>query len=185
MPQLPARQLQDDEGLSAFAYHCDENNDEEKSDRPLESGHSVRVCVETGRSAKIRDIHILKINTFRFLKQNADGATVVQEAIDSEIVSNNGWTKVENSCNRGTELCPFTTILKEDFFDADGTVKGIGSVALQVEKGDDRRELEVALRGRRKTQDFAGMAGVDMSFAFEDGDNKPPLQYAQFTIKEH
>jgi hypothetical protein len=165
MPRLPARQLQNDEGLSAVAYHCDENNDEERSDRPLEIGSAVRICIETGRPAKIRDIYILKINTFRFLKQNADGTTVVQEAIDNGVASDNGSTNIGNACDRGVEICAFTTKLKNDFFDSDGTVKGIGSVALQIGKGDDRRELEVALRGRRKMQDFAGMVGVDMSFA--------------------
>jgi hypothetical protein len=185
MPRLPARQLQNDEGLSAVAYHCDENNDEERSDRPLEIGSAVRICIETGRPAKIRDIYILKINTFRFLKQNADGTTVVQEAIDNGVASDNGSTNIGNACDRGVEICAFTTKLKNDFFDSDGTVKGIGSVALQIGKGDDRRELEVALRGRRKMQDFAGMVGVDMSFAVEDGENKRPMQYAKFTVKEH
>lgn len=43
-----------DISLSASAFVCDENHDEVLSDRPLEKGASVRICIETARPLKIR-----------------------------------------------------------------------------------------------------------------------------------
>ena len=121
----------------------------------------------------------MRLNSFKFYKKNIDH-TVTQLTVDSG--SQVDGTKL--FCIRGSELCSFVTKLKDNFFTIDGVVQGIGSVAMQY-GGNERRELEISLRGRRETQEFAGTAPVGIEFAVEDGWNKKALKEAKFTFQEH
>jgi hypothetical protein len=91
-------------------------------------------------------------------------------------------------CAAGSEVCAFQTKLRDDFFDTDGSVDGVGTIAMQ--SGKDRRLVEVNLRGtnneeKRQMQDFAGMVGCTMSFDVEDGFNKKKIDEARYSFREH
>jgi hypothetical protein len=182
---LPERELQveeeNDDSLSAVAFLCDDSFEEIVSDRPLEKkGATVRVCVETGRPLKIREIYIMKLNTFKFYKDEGD-SVVSQQAVDT--VSQSEQKNL--FCLRGSEICSFVTELKDEFFRTDGVVNGVGSVAMQYGKNERRAMVDITLRGRRRTQEFAGMATVKVAFAVEDGWNKKALKEAKFTFQRH
>jgi hypothetical protein len=67
--QEEQRQLQN--SFEVIAYRCNEDYEEVRSGRPLERDQSIRICIETTRPTKLQDVYILKVNTFRFFKEEA------------------------------------------------------------------------------------------------------------------
>ena len=177
----------DDGGKLVYAYVCDDEDEELKKVRPLEGGESVRICIERGRKAAIDDMYIMKINTFEFYKQDGEGRdAIIQKVIDNGALTQNSLTRF-NNCDRGQSLCSFTTNLKKQFFQFDGVVKGIGSIAMQNGYGGDVRHLRVGTTSHhgRQMQDFSGIEGVTVEFDVEDGEDKPLVQTARWNLRDH
>jgi hypothetical protein len=120
------------------------------------------------------------MNTFKFYK-NESNSVVSQKAIDAGSESE----KTNLFCLQGSKICSFVTKLKDRFSSTDWVVNGVGSVAMQYRKTDQQELVDISLRGRRRTQEFVGMAPVSIAFVVEDGWNKNALKEAEFTFQEH
>ena len=121
------RELQLVDGdLEVESYLCNSQNEEITSNAyEVGRGDPVRVCVATTRRAQLKDLYLLKFNNFRFEKLEGD-RTIRQQAIESGVEAFDGDTTVD--CTPGSDVCSFTTFLKEFFFEFDGDVQCIGQV---------------------------------------------------------
>eukprot|EP00934_Nitzschia_sp_Nitz4_P000523 Nitzschia sp. Nitz4//scaffold37_size175936//153285//154416//NITZ4_002065-RA/size175936-augustus-gene-0.11-mRNA-1//1//CDS//3329549845//523//frame0 len=177
-----SRSLQD---YSLRAFLCNENLEKSSADEPFEDGDLVRVCLEPTTNSANYGVSVLKINTFSFYKANAveEGKTIRQKAIDSGLAEDT--TTLD--CPGGPDgYCYFQTLLRSDFFLNDGTVEGVGSVAIQQEDDDTDDDTGRRLRGsdERRLQDFIGMVGVTLSFDVDNGVYSLPKE-ATNSIKDH
>ena len=158
-------------------FLCDKDHNEIKNPEPVERDDQMYVCLQPVEETQLMGVAIMKINTFVFYKEEDGQRTVTQNAVDAGAESF-GTTL---DCPGGTGPCSFKTELRDNFFYTDGTVQGIGSVAMQsVDNNSNRR----GLRASRQTQEFVGLAAVDIYFKVEDGLNKKKIEQARKTFKE-
>ena len=194
----------------AEAYECNGSNNRIKRNTKIKNGESIRICVKPDRAARQDDVFILKIANFVFRK-TTQNSVVRQESITDGLVGDNNRTRI--ACWSGSEVCAFTTYLREEFFETDGTVRGFGEVALQfgadslrhrvrnlavnLDFGDETEPdvittsmLRGAFEEQRNLQSFAGWSNVAYEFDVEDGNSDTDIpgfggDDGRTTVKEH
>lgn len=167
------RHLQD---YAVVAFFCDHDLKEKKLEYPLERDErNIRVCLKPDINTQNLGVSILRINEFRFHKSQEDGKGPSQTAIGGGIAETGTTLQCPGS---PTTDCLFATRLWENMFDHDGSVKGVGSVALQFNK---RRNL----REGRDLQDFAGVVSVALEFDIENGFDKKRIDEVRKGVTEH
>ena len=167
------RELQD---YSVRAYLCDANLIRIDLDYPLERDErTVRVCFKPARSTEQENVSILTIHNFKFQKSRLGDEMQSRVAIEGGVAQSG----TSMTCPGGPQSdCYFSTQLPENFFQTDGDVEGVGSIAMQF----DARRL---LRGNRRLQDFAGLVEVIIEFKIEDGLDKNIVDEAREGFKNY
>lgn len=152
---------------------CDEDFKEIKNPAPVErEDEDFLVCLQPETETEQLNVGILKLNTFKFYKEQEGEKTVVQTAVDAGAAASGTVL----NCPGGRTACYFRTQLRDDFFYTDGPVQGIGSVAMQ--------SLSRRLTSRQ-TQEFSGLVAVNLYFEVEDGLDKKKIQEARQSFREH
>lgn len=171
---VEGRQLQE---YFVRSFLCDEDFNEIKNPEPVERDDGeIIVCFQTDKETELQGVGLMKVNTFQFYKEADGEQTVTQKAVDAGAES--FGTILD--CPGGESYCSFRTELRDNFFYTDGTVQGIGSVALESINRTRR-----ALRANREMQEFVGLAAVNLYFDVEDGLNKKKIEEARKSFKEH
>ena len=158
-------------------FLCDADFNEIKNPAPVERDDEMIVCLQTDRETELQGVGIMKVNTFQFYKEQDGERTVTQKAVDAG--AEMAGTVID--CPGGTSYCTFRTELRDNFFYTDGAVQGIGSVALESISDNNGRNL----RTSRQTQEFVGLAAVNLYFDVEDGLNKKKINEARKSFREH
>lgn len=136
--------------------------------QPFRQGERIRVCVVPEDIALDDGVYMRRIESFTYMREKpTDGSTIFQKAILDGVSANPALTEL--TCERGTEVCFFDTLLRSDFFFGRGEVYGFGEAWLQYGRGTVRK-LEFSVRNPeypvRKLQEvdggFAGASGVNV-----------------------
>jgi len=125
------RQLQQgDNTVLAEAFLCDDDFIKISSDKVVNKGDSIRICIKTHVRAKVQGISIAKVIDFFLLKEFEDAGDMEQILLQGGVVAT---ASEELSCEPGSELCVLESVPMNDFFGRDGKVSAIGSVLLQYD----------------------------------------------------
>lgn len=183
------RELQN---FNVRAYRCNDAYQELSDPGPLEGAPEFRVCLQPDTNTINQGVSILKLNTFKFYMPRDSEKTLVQTSVDNGSATDMSVL----DCPGGKDVpCSFTTRLRENFFYQDGTVEGVGSIALQYNPGGARNLRTVVATGtastatstahHRQTQEFAGLVGVNLFIPIEDGFDKKKIDEARQNFNEH
>lgn len=160
------------------SFVCDEDHNEIKNPAPVErQDDGVRICLEPDVQTLQLGVGIMKVNTFEFNKEQEGQKTIKQTAVEA----GSQYLGTVLDCPGGNSYCSFYTELRPGFYYSDGTVEGIGSVALETLTNNTRR----GLRTSRRMQDFVGVAAVTVYFDVEDGLNQKKIPEARQSFREH
>jgi hypothetical protein len=113
-------------------FICDESNTPLQSERPMVQGEKVRVCVKPTAKALADGIYMRRVDSFTFYREKDDGTQIIQTALRDGSSVNSELTEL--TCDRGSELCSFETLLKSDFYFRPGLIFGYGEAWLQVRR---------------------------------------------------
>lgn len=111
-------------------FICDESNEMMVSNEPFVQGKPVRVCVKPRDEALADGVKMRQVDSFTFYRDKDDGTQITQTALRDGKSDNAELTSV--TCERGSELCWFETLLEAEFFYAPGITYGYGEAWLQV-----------------------------------------------------
>ena len=111
-------------------FICDESNEPLESERPMVQGEIVRVCVRPTSESLADGIYMRRVDSFTFYREKDDGTQITQTALTDGVSANSELTSL--TCDRGSEICSFTTLLKSDFYFRAGIIFGYGEAWLQV-----------------------------------------------------
>lgn len=135
--------------VAVEAYLCDnDDNVVAVADDELRvaQGKSVRICVSPNGETLAKGAAMKRVEEFRFAR---DDATQVSISPNSGGVAADALTVV--SCQPGSTVCAFETLLGAAFFEGAGTVTGTGTAYLQLVNGDDSAATGRKLQGSGKT----------------------------------
>jgi hypothetical protein len=111
-------------------FLCDENNEMVVSNEPFIQGRPVRICVKPRDEALADGVTMRQVDSFTFYRDKDDETQIAQTALRDGMSDNAELTLI--TCERGSELCWFETLLKADFFFEPGITYGYGEAWLQV-----------------------------------------------------
>lgn len=134
---LEDRQLQADAVL-AETFLCDADFNKMPSDKVINKGDSIRLCIKTHVRAKVQGISIAKVIDFFLLREFEDAGDMEQILVEGGVVTS---AINELSCDIGSELCVLESFPMDDFFGRDGKVSAIGSVLLQYDDPTDNTAI--------------------------------------------
>jgi len=145
------------EDIAAEAYLCDSNENimmvEEGQKRS--QGQTVRICVGPNLDAISNGAFIKAIEDFTFYRGDTEQVAVEK---NTGGVAANTLTVV--SCQSGSIVCAFETLLNADFFSGGaGVVSGSGSAFLKLRDNDEEQGSVVRTRTRTRARKL--QAGED------------------------
>jgi len=135
--------------IAAEAYLCDskDNTIAIKEGQERSQGQTVRICVGPNPDAISDGAYMKAIEDFTFYRGDTKQVAV---ELNTGGVAANPLTVV--SCQSGSIVCAFETLLNADFFlDGAGVVTGSGSAFLEL-RGDDEEQGSVVRTRTRKLQ---------------------------------
>jgi hypothetical protein len=132
VPVGPADRLQENAQQLYYVegFLCDESNLILSTERPMRQGENVKVCVKPTNEALADGIMMRQIDSFTFYREKEDGEKITQTAVTNGVSANKELTSL--TCERGSNLCHFETLLKSDFYYKPGMIMGYGEAWLQV-----------------------------------------------------
>jgi hypothetical protein len=153
------------EQFTAEAFLCTRSNEVAKNPERKRFGDTVRICVRPNAAARERGVFVRGINSFFFQVGNK-----VQFAVETGgKVADDGNTML--ICRRGNDLCVFSTLLTEDFFEENGEITGEGEIYLQFGREGQPTLTDLTSSVGRQLQEvitnsdaaFAGTTTVEVS----------------------
>mmetsp|Transcript_53336 Transcript_53336/g.129663 ORF Transcript_53336/g.129663 Transcript_53336/m.129663 type:complete len:889 (+) Transcript_53336:134-2800(+) len=164
-------------------YQCNEalNRISDSILEPKVAGDFIRICIRPTAMTIERGVLLRRIDQFKFTKYSWQGAppttgdsstTTGGSPIHTQqvVVAGREQENTLMTCEPGSEICAFKTVLSQDFFREDGTVNGEGYVFLEF---GTNKEADVfgdvgIRRNNRKLQDtdvdFAGIKPLEIQF---------------------
>ena len=124
------------------AYQCDEQNKEYVSNDPLSlegRNNRIRICVTPSSIAKRNGASMWMIDWWNWQRQN-----YTQVAIENQGFEATDGRTVQ-ICYRGNDVCSFTTVLNERFFNSSGAIEGIGYCWLTFGGGNNHEGDEIVV----------------------------------------
>ena len=175
---------EDAETYFVDVYQCSESLNrisDSMAEEPKVAGDFVRICIRPTAMTVERGVLLRRIDQFKFSKYGWQGAPAA--TADSSTTSGGSpihtqqvvvaGREQENTlltCEPGSEVCAFTTVLSQDFFREDGTVIGEGYAFLEFGTNKETNVFgDVGIRrNNRKLQDsdvdFAGIIPLEIQF---------------------
>lgn len=161
---------------------------DEEAERPKVAGDFIRVCVRPTVQTLDRGAVMRRIDGFKFTKEEWQEARTGDDEKDSQgspivtqlvVVEGQEQEHTLLTCEPGSDVCVFKTILEQGFFREDGIVKGTGAAFLEFGKQEQsvfggigkRRRRNLRGTDRRGLQDtdtgFAGIWRLELEFSVE------------------
>jgi hypothetical protein len=177
---------------TTLAFECDEENKAiSTSERPKMDGDWIRICVQPSQFTLERGVVLRRIDQFLFEKvavnsneETREGESDSNDVIIQQAILSGGIESEDTliTCRPGSELCVFTTKLRQTFFVADGEVVGKGVAVLEVKQqegsffGDDRRYLLRRLRSAQFEDDIAGIFHLEVQLTVRESYKNSSLE---------
>jgi len=142
---------ENDRGVAVEAYICD-FEDNLVPIMPTNQGQNVRVCVSPTAKTLASGALLRQLEQFTFRREIPVSASQVAIKSGTGGVAADGLTVV--SCQPGSTVCAFETLLKADFFRSEGVIVGQGQAFLQLGTNEET-EFSRRLEGGSVNQELA------------------------------
>jgi hypothetical protein len=133
------------ESRTVDVHLCNTNSDTNSSEAVQRSsgtpGQLVRVCIQPGNQTLTEGGNVWFIEEFTFNRENH-----TQPVIEAASGGSPSSDLTVVTCEPGSDLCYFETVLGDEFFDSLGIVEGTGTAFLEFGSSDTKLSGEYAIK---------------------------------------